>query len=209
MKTIFLISDFPHGLTEDFQKEFVQCVSKKERFCYVSSSFSKHESNKKYANRIFEMFQSAGFNYDKWVLIDDRMSVKEVKTQIEKADAVFLAGGDTLLQIQSLKEYGIDQILQNSNAVIMGLSAGAINLAKTVVLAKDESDNIPELSVYSGLGLVDINIEPHLDLTRQQHLQEIMEAAKHSEIIGLYDNSFIRVNGNDYEIFGPYRRFKA
>lgn len=91
----------------------------------------------------------------------------------------------------------------------MGLSAGAINCAKRVVLAKDESDNIPELSIYSGLGLVDINIEPHLDLTREKHLQEILEAAKHTEIIGLYDNSFIRVDGTEYQIFGPYHRFKG
>ena len=42
-------------------------------------------------------------------------------------------------------------------------------MAKNVAIARDIDDNIPDHSFYKGIGLVDINIEPHFDLNNTIH----------------------------------------
>lgn len=81
-------------------------------------------------------------------------------------------------------------LLKQHNGIIIGMSAGAINMADRVVLAKDASDHIPNCMIYEGLGL---------------HEQEIIEASTHAEIIGLYDESFIVIKNKHIEFIGPYR----
>jgi dipeptidase E len=88
------------------------------------------------------------------------------------------------------------------------MSAGSINMADEVVLPKDEEDNVPELSVYKGLGLVVVNIEPHLDFNRTKHIEDIKDASQTSPIYGIYDDSFILVNDDKVEVFGDYCLFE-
>lgn len=107
-----------------------------------------------------------------------------------------------------MKDYNLISALQNRDGITIGMSAGSINMAKRVVLAKDMEDNIPELSIYNGIGLVDINIEPHLDSSSENHLNEILEATQFSTIYGLNDNSFIKIVDNNISIYGYCSIFK-
>lgn len=59
-------------------------------------------------------------------------------------------------------------------------------MAKKVVLAKDVDDNIPEISIYNGIGLVGINVEPHLDSASEEYMNQIYEASQHTAIYGTY-----------------------
>lgn len=68
------------------------------------------------------------------------------------------------------------------------MSAGSINMAKRVILGKDI-----ELSIYDWIGLVDINIEPHLDSESKEHMKDIYEVSQYSVIYGIYDNTFIKI----------------
>lgn len=88
------------------------------------------------------------------------------------------------------------------------MSAGSINMAKKVVLPKDINDNIPKLSIYDGIGLVDINIYPHLDSIHKDNLQNIYEASKFTTIYGLYDNSFIKIIDNKIDIHGFHFKYE-
>ncbi|MEI5907962.1 Type 1 glutamine amidotransferase-like domain-containing protein [Bacillus spongiae] len=93
--------------------------------------------------------------------------------------------------------------------IIIGISTGSINKAKKVVLAKDINDNIPPLSIYDGIGLVDINIEPHIDSARKKHIEEdIYEATRFITIYGVYDNSFIKIVNDKMDIFGTYIKYE-
>lgn len=127
---------------------------------------------------------------------------------IEKADIIVLAGGPTLKQISSIHEYGLAPALRERQGITIGISAGSINMAKRVVLAKDMSDDIPELSIYEGIGLTNINIEPHLGDTSFEHMEEIRQAARYAPIYGLYDESFILEVNGDKRFFGPYQLFQ-
>ena len=76
-------------------------------------------------------------------------------------------------------------------------------MAKDVAIARDIDDNIPDHSFYKGIGLVDINIEPHFDLNNHSHNKDIIEISKDNKIICLPELSFIRIE-KEINIVGDY-----
>jgi methionyl-tRNA synthetase len=71
--------------------------------------------------------------------VDGLLSPEDADRAVRSADAVWLSGGPTLRQIEDIKRYGLIPALQARDGVTIGMSAGAINMARHVVLAKDES----------------------------------------------------------------------
>lgn len=113
-----------------------------------------------------------------------------------------------MLQMEAIRNHGLIEALQQRNGITVGLSAGAINMAKKVVLAKDMEDGIPELSIYDGIGLVDFNIEPHLNSATREHIKDVEIAAKVAPIYGLHDEAFLEVGDDGMKVFGEYRLFE-
>ena len=208
MKISFLTSGFRDGFTD----EFIQCI--KEYYIsggnlvLIASDFTGHSKTDRHINVFVSMFREKGIEFDQVKVIDDRVSKDEAISYIETADVVWIAGGDTLKQINYIKEYGLIPFLQNRSGITIGMSAGSINMAKRVVLAKDTQANIPSLSIYEGIGLVDINIEPHLDTKRVEHIEDIIEASTYATIYGLYDYSFIKVIGDIINIYGECKKYE-
>jgi len=83
---------------------------------------------------------------------------------IHEASCVFLMGGHPGLQLQLILDTGMDAAICGSTAPVLGISAGANNMAKRSLDTKESP--IP----YNGLGLADITVKPHFDLYNQQVL---------------------------------------
>lgn len=207
MKTMFLTSAFDDGFTEEFEEEIKKELEYTQCFTYVASSFEDHEKNVKYAYAFKEKFLEIGIDFEEVFIIDYDVSPEDARNLIECADLIWLAGGDTLQEMYYFDEYHLRDMLADYDGIIVGMSAGSINMADRVVLARDIEDNTPELSIYPGLGLVSINIEPHLDFSREEHIADIEEASEAARIYGLFDNSFIKIKGDEMNIFGDYYIF--
>lgn len=209
MKVSFLTSGFPDGFTEDF----IQCVKEYYHndgsFVFITSDFAEPLKTDKYAGVFLNMFRNNEVIFNEAYFIDNRITKEEAAQYIEKAGIAWIAGGNTLKQIDYLKEYDLISVLQRREGITIGMSAGSINMAKKVVLAKDVEDHIPELSIYDGIGLVDINIEPHLDSASKDHMKDIHEASQHAVIYGLYDNAFIKIIDNKLKIYGTYFKYES
>lgn len=206
----FLTSAFNEGFTDDFREQFYRHWNGGGRFLYIASSFDAYETNEHYGGEMLEKFAEIGVELEPEFL-DYRVSPEEAADLIASADVIFLAGGNTLRQMEYFREYSLREAFAHTreDAVIIGMSAGSINMADRVVLARDIEDDTPELSIYEGLGLVSVNIEPHLNLGREDHMEDIAQAAAVSPIYGLYDGSFILVQGDDMQVFGNYQLFTA
>lgn len=208
MRVLFLTSGLTNGFTDDFIQSLKEYYCNKGSLVFIASDFTGHYITDKYINLFVSMFKEKGIIFDKVQVIDNRVSKDEAINYLEKAYIVWISGGDTLKQIGYIKEYGLISSLQNRNGITIGMSAGSINMAKRVVLPKDIEDNIPELSIYDGIGLVDINIEPHLDTEGEEHMEDIYEASKYTTIYGLFDNSFIKVVDDSMEFYGAYMKYE-
>lgn len=207
MKINFLTSGFPNGLTHEFITELNKYLPANPSLVFIASDFSQPSRTQYYFDVLIKSFKEKGLAFRTVNTIDHHINPSISCELIEHADIVWIAGGPTLKQIHYIESYNLIPSLQNRNGITIGMSAGAINMAKRCVLIEDINDNM-HVDIYDGIGLVNINIEPHLNYASIDHIENIKKLSDHEDIIGLYDNSFIVISNDKQEIFGPYIHFK-
>lgn len=124
-------------------------------------------------------------------ILDNRIEQKNGKNLICNSDVIYLLGGNPITQNEYLKKNGYDSLLKEFGKIILGTSAGAMNMAKKSYYSKDDYYN--ESFFYNGIDLVDVSVDPHFDINNQE---QVMEAKKNSsihKIIGLPNTSAILV----------------
>lgn len=167
----------------------------------IASIFDNYERSDEQHKRILGWFKNIGITFNSSYVIDNRMDKSDAKKILEKADIVYLMGGSPELQIKSINEYNLKELIKKIN-IIIGVSAGSMNQSKRVVY-KDEYQNY-KIFDYEGLGLVDINIYPHFDLEDEELLNENIEISHIIPIISLPNDSFIRIKDKKIEYIGNY-----
>ena len=204
MKGILLSGSYKKIEIEEHVINFIKNNTfEKRSICFIGADFEDYFLTDKLTNKLINIFLEAGLNFSNIYVIDKRIKKNEMINYIESSDIVFLLGGDTLKQIKYIKNYGLTKYIKKSK-IVMGISAGAINMAKKVVLAKDIDDDIPELSIYNGIGISNINIEPHCDFENTEHFKDLIEASFVHEIILMTDNAYIIIDNDDYKYFGKF-----
>ncbi len=208
MAICFLTSAFNHGFTSAFRRVLKKYLPADRadagNFVFIASDFDDPHGNLHWAEEIRGKFGEIGVLFSGFQIIDHTVSPTQAEKYIRNAQIIWLSGGDTLRQIASFKEYRLRELLMGFDGIIIGMSAGSINMADRVVLAKNIDDNVPELAIYQGLGLVQVNIEPHLEPLNAMHLDDILEASAYAPIYGLFDDSFILDDGQHTTLYGPY-----
>ena len=99
----------------------------------------------------------AGIMFDEYHLINYRVQKEDAQTIIQNASVIFLLGGDnTLKQNVFLMEYELSDSIKKSSAVVMGASAGAINMSAKWLCSKNFGYKVEMSSVYDGIGCLTI-----------------------------------------------------
>ena len=167
--------DKEKGFSELQTKYLKQDIKDTNVITFIASTFSNIEKTNMYLDIMIKWFKNIGITFKEAYLINDLVNPSQAKEYIDKSDVVFIMGGDTLEQIKNINKYNIIPNLQKRNGITIGISAGSINMAKNVAIARDIDDNIPYHSFYKGIALVYINIEPHFDLNNTIHNKDIIE----------------------------------
>lgn len=134
------------------------------------------------------------------LLLDNRVNPEDGIKHLKNADIIYLLGGNPFVQLKYLRSTKFDNIIRNTSALIIGVSAGAMNLATNSYYSKDE--DYPESIIYNGLGLTDITIDPHFDINNTEQVSEIKTNSKDIKIIGLPNDSAIVISNNNVEYIG-------
>lgn len=113
-------------------------------------------------------------------------------------DAIFLMGGNPINQIEIINKINLKNII-NKAKVVIGVSAGAINLSKEAIYFNDYSKKV---EMYDGLGLTDINVYPHFDITNEYFVEEVKMVSRLKSLIALPNNSFIKIDDKQIEFIG-------
>lgn len=206
MQNIYIISG--SYTKRYFEKDFIEELKKELNdnniLCFIPTDFADIEKNKERCVKMSGWFEQEGIVFKKKNIIDYSVNEKEAENMIKESNLIFLNGGDTLKQIEGINKLNIANTIKNKGQNVVGMSAGAINLAKRVVVARDIEDNIPETQVYKGIGLSDINIEPHCDFEDNNHWNDLLEASKINKIYCMVDNCSIIIKDNKIKYFGNY-----
>ena len=140
------------------------------------------------------------------VLLDNRVSQTNGINYLEKSNIIYLLGGNPFIQLEYLQKTKYSDIIQHTSALVMGVSAGAMNLAVNSYYSKDE--DYPESIIYKGLGLTNITIDPHFDINNLEQVKEIKDNSKNIKIIGLPNDSAIVISDNNMEFIGKVYIFE-
>lgn len=133
------------------------------------------------------MFLDAGITFYSVEVIDGRISSEVAKEKVKNADVIWLAGGDTTTQFAYLKAYGLISCIREHKGVIIGMSAGFINMAKTAVCTTTCEHRKQE--IYDAPGLVDFSVEPHLD--KDNISEELRTLSEKHPLYGICDDGAI------------------
>lgn len=206
MKKVYMLSGsytkrvFPEDVMKDLNEE----LNEEPTLAFIPSNFNDHENNLNRMNKTIQMFENSGVKFKTGYLIDNAITKEEAIKIMKKSDVVFLTGGNPLEQIDGINNLDIRDAIKEYGKIIVGMSAGSINMASKVLLAKDEEEDIPETVVYDGIGLTNINIEPHCDFDNKEHWQDLLEASKINKIYCMEDNCSIVIKNKETKINGNY-----
>ena len=95
------------------------------------------------------------------------MNDEKIRSKFEKADMIYIGGGDTLFMLDLWKQKGIyDYVIDayNRGVIIAGLSAGAIFWFEQMYTDSDTHMKDKEYSVCDGISILKGGCCPHYDL---------------------------------------------
>lgn len=190
-----------NGLVDQLKSQ----IGKTDTFVFVASSPDNYEKNDSYANGIFQGFKMSGFDFNKLILIDDRYN-GNIEADINQADVVFLSGGHTPTEMAYFEKINLKDLLKDYQGVIIGLSAGSLNLAETVVCSPEYEEEIGNIYTWKGLGKTNINVEPHFTVMPLDAdfllREELLKISLDYPLYALCDGSHIFDNGNEQVLYG-------
>ena len=187
--------------------ELKQDLKNMNSIVYVASAKNYKETDD-HAQYLFEAFKLSGLTFHNYFILDDR-NKKQAKELIENASLVFLCGGDTYTQNLLFNELHLKKLLKDYDGIVLGQSAGALNMAEKVFSSPEEIIWNKPIK-FKGLGLTDINIEPHFILDEKQ-IQDVnilngrkyvIEESYSRDIYALEDKSHIRIENEDIALHG-------
>lgn len=126
MKTHYYLGWFNDFFPEKLSKQLQEDITDRRSLVMISSDPLRDDANGAVER---SWLDQADISFNDYQSIDYRVQKEDAQSLIQKASVIFLLGGDTLKQNAFLADYELAEWIKESNAIVMGASAGAINMS--------------------------------------------------------------------------------
>ena len=188
----------------------LQGVSEVVFIPYAAVTFSYDE----YERKVQERFNEIG------IKVTSVHRALNKRNFVRHAQAIVIGGGNTFALLKKMQEEDLlDMIFRRVKAGVpyIGWSAGSNVTCPTICTTNDMP--IVQPKSFRAIGLVPFQINPHyLDAnpeghageTREQRINEYVEANRSRYVVGLREGCMLRIDDNGIELIGsrPMRIFK-
>lgn len=166
IKYLFSNIDKVNGFSELQSKYLSKDLRNCNNILFVPGDYG-NEKYTIYKDKIISWLDNIGINFKEnhLVSLDD---------ELNDYDVIFLMGGNPIKQIEIINKINLRNII-NKAKVVIGVSAGAINLSNKAIYYNDYSEKI---EIYNGISLTDINVYPHFDINNKEFLEEVKMVSK-------------------------------
>ena len=189
------------GYNEEIKKIIRNNLNGNLNLVCISASPNKYEKNdaqvfgKDDSLGIIKMLEQCDLKINDTYLIDDRNINNLIAEKIINADILYFMGGDPIAQNSMIMKSNLLNLIKSSNAFIMGVSAGSMNIAKKTFIPKYEEN--PTGKFIDGVDYCDITIVPHFNILDDEQVNEVKEFSKFHPLIGLPNDSGIFINNSE------------
>ncbi|MGR9049608.1 Type 1 glutamine amidotransferase-like domain-containing protein [Halobacillus faecis] len=201
MKTHYYLGWFRNFFPENLRNVLKEDIIDRKSMVMISSNPSLYDDNGATER---SWLDQAGIKFDEYHLINYQVQKEDAQTLIHNASVIFFLGGNILKQNGFLMEYELSDWIKKSSAVVMGASAGAINMSAKWLCSKKLGDEVEGSSVYEGIGLDEFSVLSHFDLENNMELVQ-RELSPLSEEINIYASNkdcAVRIKGDKVDIIG-------
>lgn len=203
---------YQNGLIELLKKD----IKKFDTLVFVASNPTGYEKTDNYAEMTFEGLKLSGIEFKNLIVLDERNKTK-AKQLVEKADLLFLAGGHVPTQNDFFADIRLAEIIKNCHGVVMGQSAGAMNMASNVYNYPEDESELQDPKFLKGLGLTDISVIPHFDKKKGNVQVEdgidllndfYLKDSFVMPLIAIPNGSFVRIDEKGSKVYGEAYKFE-
>ncbi len=192
-------------------------LPKEMKAVFVASDPNAHREMDHFADEVKTCFENSGFTFSSCILLDGR-NEGETEQLIVDADFLLFLGGHVPTQNAFMQKIQLKDHLKSSDAVIMGFSAGSMNMADIVYAMPElggEAVDPNYKRFIPGLSLTKIMVIPHYQylktvvLDGQRMIEDIAYQDSHGrEFIAIPDGSYVEIEGDSEIIYGEYYKIK-
>ena len=195
-KLIGFFSGFPtHHFTDDIVDVLKKELVVRDSLVFVSAWPNEYQQNNDDSNGMHEMFAERNMPFKNHYVIDHRTTTAKAISLVRNASCIFLMGGHATQQMQLMHDKNIFDEIRRSSAVILGVSAGSMNMGKHTV------DIYESLTPYDGLGFSDITIKAHYPL-ESNLLQKLKQISMTLPVCAMTDESAIFIRNTQVTCAG-------
>jgi len=200
-KLLGLFSGFPtHHFTDEIAEVLRENLVERKCLVFISALPDEYAQNDDDKDGMHQMFAERGMGFAEHHVIDRRTSAEDAAKLVQQADCIWLMGGEVTWQMKLIQDLNLAPELLASHAVILGVSAGSMNMGRYVAEIWESK------AFYEGLGLSDTIIKAHYE-PNEWFISTLKELSMVHPIIAMEDESAIFITrdkilkiGNMYQI---------
>lgn len=195
-KLVGFFSGFPtRHFTDSIVDVLKEELTLRENLVFISTWPDNYAQNDEDSHGMHHMFAERDMAFAKHSVIDNRTEAEEAVKLIREASCIFLMGGNATLQFDLMCRKGILNEIRQSSAIILGVSAGSMNMGKHVV------DIYESLTPYEGLGFADLTIKAHYPL-EEEWLRAVKQVSMELSVCLMTDESAIFIKEDKVKKIG-------
>jgi peptidase E len=185
-----LFSGFPtHHFPDAVAQVLRAYLPRQESLVFISAWPEEYARNDDDSDGMHGMFAERGMAFDNHRVIDRRTSAADAVRLAREADCIFLMGGDVTKQMSLIRDLGLVAELRASRAVILGVSAGSMNMGRYA------ADVWETKALSEGISLTDIVMKGHY-AEDAWFIPILKELSRTHPIVAMEDESAIFIKAN-------------
>ena len=203
-KAIAFFSGFPERrFTDEIARRLEKELPVRRCIVFITACPVDYQQNDEDSAGMHGMFVEYGIGFERFCVVDARMDPADAQKWAREADCFFLMGGGVCAeQMQLMREKGIYDIVRDGPGMVLGVSAGSMNMGKTTV------DIWESLEPYEGLGFADITMIGHFDYNDTERLRLETEVSMERPVCAMEDESAIFIRNGKVDIIGTIHKIE-
>ncbi len=202
MSIKYFLSWFNNGFPNNLACKLKTDIKEKKNLVMISGSPFSNDFTSDYFSS--NWFDQCGIYFENRNFINRKSTKKDAVDLINNASVIFLCGGYPMEQNTFLNNYGLINYIKTTSSIVIGASAGSMNMSSQWLSSVNTDQNVAESSLVNGINLADFYFCTKANQTmNDKHLiNELLPLSNITKIHVAIDEVAIRLEGNNTDIMG-------